>query len=98
MLPLIRCRECDSKLLQLERIWLLADGRRVAHRRCPECGTRDSVTVGAFAMKLWLAREERLRSELSEDRLRARGRRRSARQPHVAPITGIAVAVAVAAG
>jgi DNA-directed RNA polymerase subunit RPC12/RpoP len=61
MLPLIRCRECDSKLLQLERIWLLADGRRVAHRRCPECGTRDSVTVGAFAMKLWLAREERLR-------------------------------------
>jgi DNA-directed RNA polymerase subunit RPC12/RpoP len=65
-LPLIRCRECDSKLLQLERIWLLADGRRVAHRRCPECGTRDSVTVGAFAMKLWLAREERLRSELSE--------------------------------
>src|SRR3954454_534607 len=66
MLPLIRCRECDSKLLQLERIWLLADGRRVAHRRCPECGTRDSVTVGAFAMKLWLAREERLRGELSE--------------------------------
>src|SRR4249920_3774983 len=66
MLPLIRCRECDSKLLQLERIWLLADGRRVAHRRCPECGMRDSVTVGAFAMKLWLAREERLRSELSE--------------------------------
>jgi DNA-directed RNA polymerase subunit RPC12/RpoP len=66
MLPLIRCRECDSKLLQLERIWLLADGRRVAHRRCPECGTRDSVTVGAFAMKLWLAREERLRSELLE--------------------------------
>ena len=53
-------------LLQLERIWLLADGRRVAHRRCPECGTRDSVTVGAFAMKLWLAREERLRGELSE--------------------------------
>ena len=66
MLPLIRCRECDSKLLQLERIWMLADGRRVAHRRCPECGTRDSVTVGAFAMKLWLAREERLRAELSE--------------------------------
>ena len=27
---------------------------------------RDSVTVGAFAMKLWLAREERLRTELSE--------------------------------
>ena len=45
MLPLIRCRECDSKLLQLERIWLLADGRRVAHRRCPECGTRDSLML-----------------------------------------------------
>ena len=89
MLPLIRCRECDSKLLQLERIWLLADGRRVAHRRCPECGTRDSVTVGAFAMKLWLAREERLRSELSADRVRAGRRCRSARHAHVAPTTGV---------
>ena len=66
MLALVRCRECDSKLLQLERIWLLADGRRVADRRCPECGTRDSVTVGVFATKLWLAREHRLRRDLIE--------------------------------
>jgi DNA-directed RNA polymerase subunit RPC12/RpoP len=71
MLALVRCRECDSKLLQLERIWLLADGRRVADRRCPECGTRDRVTVGAFATKLWLAREQRFRRDLIEaaDRL-----------------------------
>ncbi len=89
MLPLIRCRECDSKLLQLERIWLLADGRRVAHRRCPECGTRDSVTVGAFAMKLWLAREERLRTRAVRHRGRARRRCRSARHAHVAVITGV---------
>ncbi len=95
MLPLIRCRECDSKLLQLERIWLLADGRRVAHRRCPECGTRDSVTVGAFAMKLWLAREERLRSELSETAAESRRRRRSARRAHVEPIAGLTAGVAV---
>jgi DNA-directed RNA polymerase subunit RPC12/RpoP len=64
MLALIRCRECDSKLLQLERIWLLADGRRIADRRCPECGTRDSVIVGTFATRLWLAREQRLRLDL----------------------------------
>jgi hypothetical protein len=66
MLALVRCRECDSKLLQLERIWLLADGRRVADRRCPECGTCDSVAVGAFATKLWLAREQRFRRVLIE--------------------------------
>ena len=64
MLALIRCRECDSKLLQLERIWVLADGRRIADRRCPECGMRDSVIVGTFATQLWLAREQRLRLDL----------------------------------
>jgi hypothetical protein len=66
MLALVRCRECDSKLLQLERIWLLSDRRHVADRRCPECGTLDSVTVGAFAAKLWLAREQRFRRDLIE--------------------------------
>jgi hypothetical protein len=64
MLALIRCRECDSKLLQLERIWMLADGRRVVDRRCPECDTRDTVRVGTFATQLWLAREQRLRLDL----------------------------------
>ena len=64
MLALIRCRECGSKLLHLERIWMLADGRRIADRRCPECGTRDSVIVGTFATQLWLAREQRLRLDL----------------------------------
>jgi hypothetical protein len=51
-------------VLQLARVWLLADGRRIADRRCPECDTRDSVVVGAFATQLWLAREKRLRVEL----------------------------------
>ncbi len=64
MIPLIRCRACESKLLQVERIWALADGRNVAHRRCPECDMRDRVTVGSFALKLWMAREQRLREEL----------------------------------
>jgi hypothetical protein len=66
MLPLIRCRECDSKLLQLERVWMLADGRHIADRRCPECGTRDSVVVGMFATRLWLAREQRLRRDVKK--------------------------------
>jgi hypothetical protein len=61
VLPLIRCRDCDSKLLQLERMWMLGDGRRIADRRCPECDAHDSVIVGELAAQLWLAREERLR-------------------------------------
>lgn len=45
---------------------MLADGRRIADRRCPECGTRDSVVVGRFAIQLWLAGEQRLRLDLTE--------------------------------
>ena len=68
MLALVRCRECDSKLLQLERIWLAPplDGRRAADRRCPDCGTRDSVILGTFATQLWLARVQRLRLDLTK--------------------------------
>jgi hypothetical protein len=62
---LVRCRECESRLLQLERAWLLADGRRVAERRCPECGRRDSVTAAPEAIDAWLRREQRLLGQLA---------------------------------
>ena len=42
---LIRCRRCDSALLQLERVWLLHDGRHAAERRCPDCDRHDMVVA-----------------------------------------------------
>ena len=52
-MPLTSCRACDSKLLQLERVWVLEDGRHAARRRCPECGCVDTVTAGALALSVW---------------------------------------------
>jgi hypothetical protein len=39
--------------LQLERVWLLPDGRHVALRRCPECGLVDHVTATPDAIWTW---------------------------------------------
>ena len=50
---LTRCRDCSSRLLQLDRLWLLADGRHVARRRCPECGAVDHVTADPAALWAW---------------------------------------------
>ena len=66
MHPLIRCRNCDSKLLQLEDVSELSDGSYLAHRHCPECQSSDSVSVGSFAVRIWQAREERLLEQLRE--------------------------------
>ena len=52
-MPLTSCRECDSRLLQLERVWVLEDGRHAARRHCPECGCTDTVTAGALALSVW---------------------------------------------
>jgi hypothetical protein len=58
---LTRCRECSSKLLQLDGMWLMPDGRHVARRRCPECETVDLVTASPEALWAWrrLARRQR---------------------------------------
>jgi hypothetical protein len=58
---LTRCRACSSRLLQLDRLWLLADGRHVAKRRCPECELVDHVTASPEALWAWrrLARRQR---------------------------------------
>ena len=58
---LTRCRDCSSKLLQLDGMWLMPDGRHVARRRCPECETVDHVTASPEALWAWrrLARQQR---------------------------------------
>lgn len=52
-LPLTRCRNCSSKLLQLVRVRVLLDGRHVARRRCPECECVDDVVAGPLALSVW---------------------------------------------
>ena len=51
-LPLTRCRECSSRL-ELQGVRVLADGRHVAHRHCPECGCSDDVVAGVLALSVW---------------------------------------------
>jgi hypothetical protein len=61
---LTECRDCSSKLLQLEQMWLLPDGRHVARRRCPECQRVDTVSAHPLALWAWRRRIERQREDL----------------------------------
>jgi hypothetical protein len=67
---LTRCPSCSSRLIQLDRLWLLADGRHIARRRCPECEIVDHVTADPAALWAWRRRSqrelERLESALRE--------------------------------
>jgi hypothetical protein len=63
-LALTRCRACGSRLLQVDRVWLIHDGRHVVDRRCPDCERRDSVAVEPRVLAVWLRRERRLRADL----------------------------------
>ena len=58
------CRDCSSKLLQLDEMWLLPDGRHVVHRRCPECQRVDTVSAHPLALWAWSRRSARQRAEL----------------------------------
>jgi phage FluMu protein Com len=69
MLPLTRCRHCSSKLLQLERLWLLPDGRHVARRRCPECEVIDDVTAAPEALWAWCSDARRQRDRIEQTML-----------------------------
>jgi hypothetical protein len=62
---LVRCAACGSRLLQLERVWFLADGRTAAQRRCPECQRRDAVLAEPLAIRAWVRRERRKLAELA---------------------------------
>jgi hypothetical protein len=61
---LTSCRDCSSKLLQLDAMRLLPDGRNVARRRCPECGRVDTVCASLLALCAWQQRSEQQRGEL----------------------------------
>jgi hypothetical protein len=61
---LTSCRDCSSKLLQLDGVWLLPDGRHVARRSCPECGCVDTVCASPLALYTWRQRSEQQRGEL----------------------------------
>jgi hypothetical protein len=58
------CRDCSSKLLQLDEMWLLPDGRHVARRRCPECQRVDTVSAHPLALWAWRRQGARQREEL----------------------------------
>jgi hypothetical protein len=58
------CRDCSSRLLQLEEMWLLPDGRHVARRRCPECQRVDIVSAHPLALWAWRRRSARQRLDL----------------------------------
>jgi hypothetical protein len=58
------CRDCSSKLLQLDEMWLLPDGRHVARRCCPECQRVDVVSAHPLALWAWCRRSARQREEL----------------------------------
>jgi hypothetical protein len=60
------CRDCCSKLLQLDALWLLPDGRHVARRRCPECQRVDTVSAHPLALWAWSRRSARQREELEQ--------------------------------
>jgi hypothetical protein len=60
------CRDCSSKLLQLDELWLLPDGRHVARRRCPECRRVDTVSAHPRALWAWRRQGARQRAELEQ--------------------------------
>ena len=60
------CRDCSSKLLQFEEMWLLPDGRHVARRRCPECQRVDTVSAHPLALWAWRRQSARQRAELEQ--------------------------------
>lgn len=59
-LSLVRCRECDSRLLQAVDVVGPIDGSCVVARFCPECGRRDLVVAEGFAVRVWQRRDERI--------------------------------------
>jgi hypothetical protein len=63
---LTSCRDCASKLVQLEEMWLLSDGRHIARRRCPECERVDTVSAHPLALWAWRHRNERQRATLEQ--------------------------------
>ena len=64
--PLVRCRECGSKLLQPLAVVGPVEGLSIVARFCPECGRRDIVVGEHLAVEVWLRREERVAAWMEE--------------------------------
>jgi hypothetical protein len=59
-IPLVRCRECASPLLQpVEVVGPIGD-TSIVTRFCPECERRDTVVAEDFAVQAWLDRDRRI--------------------------------------
>ena len=59
-LPLVRCRDCCSPLLQPELVVGPIDGECLVVRFCPDCERRDQVVAADDAMQAWLRRDIRI--------------------------------------
>ena len=59
-IPLVRCRDCDSPLLQIVDIAGPIAGSVIVARHCPECERADTVVAEHEAVQTWLRREARL--------------------------------------
>jgi hypothetical protein len=58
-IPLVRCRDCDSPLLQLCEVVGPIDGSSVVARYCPDCERSDTVVAEHAAVEAWLRRDAR---------------------------------------
>jgi hypothetical protein len=63
--PLVRCRDCASPLLQPVASVAPLAGLSIVVRRCPDCGRRDSVVADGVAVQVWLARERRIADSMA---------------------------------
>ena len=54
-LPLVRCRDCCSPLLQPDLVVGPIDGECLVVRFCPDCERRDLVVAADDAVQAWLA-------------------------------------------
>ena len=58
-IPLVRCRDCGSPLLQLLDVVGPIDGLSIIMRFCPECERRDAAVAEHAAVMAWRRRDAR---------------------------------------
>jgi hypothetical protein len=65
-IPLVRCRDCASPLLQPLEVTAAIDGLSIVSRFCPDCARRDIVVAEDFAVQVWLRRDQRIAAWMAE--------------------------------
>ena len=66
-IPLVRCRECNSPLLQPIAVAGPIEGASLVSRFCPDCGLRDIVVAEDNAVQEWLLRDARIAAWMIAD-------------------------------